>query len=116
MGLVYLYFFFFLLFLALFIIIISIFIRDNKYIDEEKLRGFECGFDIYISNNNGVSVRFFLILFLVFDTELLLLLPYRCVSYFCCGRFNYLIINISLVILVYLGLIYEWLEGNLDWL
>nr|YP_002427684.1 NADH dehydrogenase subunit 3 [Eremias brenchleyi]ABO64380.1 NADH dehydrogenase subunit 3 [Eremias brenchleyi] len=84
--------------------------------DTEKLSPYECGFDPLGSARLPFSVRFFLIaiLFLLFDLEIALLLPTPWA------------INLphpsttitwtsTIVALLVIGLIYEWMQGGLDW-
>ena len=61
------------------------------------------------------SLRFFLIaiLFLVFDLEISYLFPWSCSSNIIELK-GQLIIIIFLIILA-LGLIYEWVKGGLEW-
>lgn len=76
----------------------------------EKVSAYECGFDGSSSRRIIFSYRFFLIsiLFLVFDVEVVLLIPY---TYFCWGFFEMLFILILIV-----GLFYELMYGSLEWL
>nr|QZL13655.1 NADH dehydrogenase subunit 3 [Takydromus septentrionalis] len=84
--------------------------------DMEKLSPYECGFDPLGSARLPFSIRFFLvaILFLLFDLEIALLLPTPWA------------INLSqpleaslwasvIIVLLSIGLIYEWKQGGLDW-
>nr|QFR52813.1 NADH dehydrogenase subunit 3 [Podarcis siculus]QFR52826.1 NADH dehydrogenase subunit 3 [Podarcis siculus] len=84
--------------------------------DMEKLSPYECGFDPLGSARLPFSIRFFLvaILFLLFDLEIALLLPTPWA------------INLSqpsttmmwtsmIIMLLTVGLIYEWTQGGLDW-
>ncbi|CAI5799484.1 Hypothetical predicted protein, partial (mitochondrion) [Podarcis lilfordi] len=84
--------------------------------DMEKLSPYECGFDPLGTARLPFSIRFFLvaILFLLFDLEIALLLPTPWA------------INLSqptttmmwtstIITLLTAGLIYEWVQGGLDW-
>nr|BAK23180.1 NADH dehydrogenase subunit 3 [Paedocypris sp. Banka Is.] len=84
--------------------------------DAEKLSPYECGFDPLGSARLPFSLRFFLvaILFLLFDLEIALLLPlpwgdqlYNPVSTLFWAS--------SVLILLILGLVYEWTQGGLEW-
>nr|YP_009059085.1 NADH dehydrogenase subunit 3 [Heteromycteris japonicus]AFC77838.1 NADH dehydrogenase subunit 3 [Heteromycteris japonicus] len=82
----------------------------------EKLSPYECGFDPLGSARLPFSLRFFLvaILFLLFDLEIALLLPLPwadqlpnpllAFSWAC-----------TILILLTLGLAYEWQQGGLEW-
>nr|YP_009231359.1 NADH dehydrogenase subunit 3 [Pictichromis paccagnellae]ALV90037.1 NADH dehydrogenase subunit 3 [Pictichromis paccagnellae] len=84
--------------------------------DQEKLSPYECGFDPLGTARLPFSMRFFLvaILFLLFDLEIALLLPlpwgdqlpYPLKTFTCASL---------ILILLTLGLIYEWLQGGLEW-
>nr|BDX99471.1 NADH dehydrogenase subunit 3 [Ficopomatus enigmaticus] len=88
-----------------------------KEVDLEKSSPYECGFSCFQSSRSPFSIYFFLlaILFVVFDIELVILLPY-CFLSFCCLFSFYSSVQLVLFLLVlYLGLIYEWREGCLEW-
>nr|WJQ22161.1 NADH dehydrogenase subunit 3 [Gadopsis marmoratus] len=84
--------------------------------DHEKLSPYECGFDPLGNARLPFSLRFFLIaiLFLLFDLEIALLLPlpwgdqldYPLTTFFWASM---------ILILLTLGLIYEWVQGGLEW-
>nr|YP_009692300.1 NADH dehydrogenase subunit 3 [Luciogobius grandis]QEH58507.1 NADH dehydrogenase subunit 3 [Luciogobius grandis] len=84
--------------------------------DQEKVSPYECGFDPLGSARLPFSMRFFLvaILFLLFDLEIALLLPlpwgdqlpYPLTSFFWATL---------LLLLLTLGLVYEWIQGGLEW-
>lgn len=82
----------------------------------EKLSPFECGFDPIGKARTPFSIRFFLlaVIFLVFDIEIILLIPLP-ISII---NFNPLIIlsGISIFLIILLrGTIHEYREGSLDW-
>nr|YP_008758114.1 NADH dehydrogenase subunit 3 [Misgurnus mohoity]AGW80428.1 NADH dehydrogenase subunit 3 [Misgurnus mohoity] len=84
--------------------------------DAEKLSPYECGFDPLGSARLPFSIRFFLvaILFLLFDLEIALLLPLPWGD----QLFNpagTLLWASAVLILLTLGLIYEWVQGGLEW-
>nr|UFP05601.1 NADH dehydrogenase subunit 3 [Narke japonica] len=82
----------------------------------EKLSPFECGFDPLGNARLPFSIRFFLIaiLFLLFDLEIALLLPIPWAD-----QLNDPLLTImwtaTILILLTLGLIYEWMQGGLEW-
>nr|ACR50330.1 NADH dehydrogenase subunit 3 [Stegastes nigricans] len=84
--------------------------------DHEKLSPYECGFDPLGTARLPFSMRFFLvaILFLLFDLEIALLLPLPWGDQLSSPLLTLLWTFILLFILT-LGLIYEWLQGGLDW-
>nr|YP_010238630.1 NADH dehydrogenase subunit 3 [Numenius madagascariensis]ASA68805.1 NADH dehydrogenase subunit 3 [Numenius madagascariensis]QVV96042.1 NADH dehydrogenase subunit 3 [Numenius madagascariensis]BCD55759.1 NADH dehydrogenase subunit 3 [Numenius madagascariensis] len=84
--------------------------------DSEKLSPYECGFDPLGSARLPFSIRFFLvaILFLLFDLEIALLLPLPWAT-----QLPYPTLTLTwasaILILLTLGLIYEWTQGGLEW-
>nr|WNH38549.1 NADH dehydrogenase subunit 3 [Sardinella marquesensis] len=84
--------------------------------DSEKLSPYECGFDPLGSARLPFSMRFFLvaILFLLFDLEIALLLPLPWGN-----QLPTPLLTASwaaaILILLTLGLIYEWAQGGLEW-
>nr|ASL05752.1 NADH dehydrogenase subunit 3 [Cottus czerskii]ASL05765.1 NADH dehydrogenase subunit 3 [Cottus czerskii] len=84
--------------------------------DHEKLSPYECGFDPVGSARLPFSLRFFLvaILFLLFDLEIALLLPLPWGDQLTAPLVTFLWATAVLMLLT-LGLIYEWLQGGLEW-
>nr|NP_740134.1 NADH dehydrogenase subunit 3 [Petroscirtes breviceps]BAC23755.1 NADH dehydrogenase subunit 3 [Petroscirtes breviceps] len=84
--------------------------------DSEKLSPYECGFDPLGSARLPFSMRFFLvaILFLLFDLEIALLLPLPWSNQLISPLTTFLWASLLLALLT-LGLIYEWLQGGLEW-
>nr|YP_009990825.1 NADH dehydrogenase subunit 3 [Crypturellus soui]QNN84178.1 NADH dehydrogenase subunit 3 [Crypturellus soui] len=84
--------------------------------DTEKLSPYECGFDPLGSARLPFSIRFFLvaILFLLFDLEIALLLPLPWAVQLPHPLLTMLWTSVILLLLT-LGLIYEWSQGGLEW-
>ncbi|NP_612132.1 NADH dehydrogenase subunit 3 (mitochondrion) [Ictalurus punctatus] len=84
--------------------------------DAEKLSPYECGFDPLGSARLPFSLRFFLvaILFLLFDLEIALLLPLPWGNQLLTPAYT-LLWAATILILLTLGLIYEWVQGGLEW-
>nr|AMD83863.1 NADH dehydrogenase subunit 3 [Schizolecis guntheri] len=82
----------------------------------EKLSPYECGFDPLGSARLPFSLRFFLIaiLFLLFDLEIALLLPLPWSNQLP-SPVNTLLLAAAILALLTLGLIYEWVQGGLEW-
>ena len=83
--------------------------------DPEKVSVYECGFDPFGDSRQKFEVRFFLvgILFIIFDLEISFLFPWSVVI----GDIDimgYWTMMIFLLVLT-VGLIYEWLKGGLEW-
>nr|WDE84372.1 NADH dehydrogenase subunit 3 [Certhia americana]WOE99488.1 NADH dehydrogenase subunit 3 [Certhia americana]WOE99489.1 NADH dehydrogenase subunit 3 [Certhia americana]WOE99490.1 NADH dehydrogenase subunit 3 [Certhia americana]WOE99491.1 NADH dehydrogenase subunit 3 [Certhia americana] len=84
--------------------------------DSEKLSPYECGFDPLGSARLPFSVRFFLvaILFLLFDLEIALLLPLPWATQLESPTTTLTWASV-LILLLTLGLMYEWTQGGLEW-
>nr|YP_009236034.1 NADH dehydrogenase subunit 3 [Pungitius hellenicus]AME17750.1 NADH dehydrogenase subunit 3 [Pungitius hellenicus] len=84
--------------------------------DHEKLSPYECGFDPLGSARLPFSLRFFLvaILFLLFDLEIALLLPLPWGDQLATPLLTFLWATAVLSLLT-LGLVYEWIQGGLEW-
>nr|YP_003345132.1 NADH dehydrogenase subunit 3 [Derichthys serpentinus]BAI53283.1 NADH dehydrogenase subunit 3 [Derichthys serpentinus] len=84
--------------------------------NSEKLSPYECGFDPLGSARLPFSMRFFLvaILFLLFDLEIALLLPIPWGGQLP-NPTQTLIWTASILVLLTLGLAYEWIKGGLEW-
>nr|YP_009107661.1 NADH dehydrogenase subunit 3 [Carpodacus erythrinus]AER41327.1 NADH dehydrogenase subunit III [Carpodacus erythrinus]AIU44873.1 NADH dehydrogenase subunit 3 [Carpodacus erythrinus]QHN51381.1 NADH dehydrogenase subunit 3 [Carpodacus erythrinus] len=84
--------------------------------DSEKLSPYECGFDPLGSARLPFSIRFFLvaILFLLFDLEIALLLPLPWAIQLESPTTTFIWTSF-LILLLTLGLIYEWIQGGLEW-
>nr|ALO20631.1 NADH dehydrogenase subunit 3 [Melicertum octocostatum] len=97
------------------IICLASFILSEKTPDKEKVSVYECGFDPFHSPGEPFSIRFFLvaILFLVFDLEISYLFPWSCTSNLISLK-GHIVVIIFLIILT-IGLVYEWLKGGLEW-
>nr|YP_009355527.1 NADH dehydrogenase subunit 3 [Plesiops nakaharae]BAX03832.1 NADH dehydrogenase subunit 3 [Plesiops nakaharae]BBU25885.1 NADH dehydrogenase subunit 3 [Plesiops nakaharae] len=84
--------------------------------DYEKLSPYECGFDPLGTARLPFSLRFFLvaILFLLFDLEIALLLPLPWGDQLPTPTMTFSWAS-SILVLLTLGLIYEWIQGGLEW-
>nr|YP_009305753.1 NADH dehydrogenase subunit 3 [Callaeas cinereus]ANT45556.1 NADH dehydrogenase subunit 3 [Callaeas cinereus] len=84
--------------------------------DSEKLSPYECGFDPLGSARLPFSIRFFLvaILFLLFDLEIALLLPLPWATQLQ-SPITTLAWASMLIVLLTVGLVYEWIQGGLEW-
>nr|AAS67256.1 NADH dehydrogenase subunit 3 [Myrmotherula haematonota]ABV23465.1 NADH dehydrogenase subunit 3 [Epinecrophylla haematonota]AIL23332.1 NADH dehydrogenase subunit 3 [Epinecrophylla spodionota] len=84
--------------------------------NSEKLSPYECGFDPLGSARLPFSIRFFLvaILFLLFDLEIALLLPLPWATQLQ-SPLTTLTWSYIIILLLTLGLVYEWIQGGLEW-
>ena len=76
---------------------------------------FECGVIIDKLSRKSFSLRFFLfiILFLIFEIEIILFVPVRIIQDFRLVNILYLLLLI--IFLLGGGLLYEWIQGILVW-
>nr|BAQ00102.1 NADH dehydrogenase subunit 3 [Leiolepis reevesii rubritaeniata] len=83
--------------------------------DLEKTSPYECGFDPLENARLPFSLQFFLIavFFLLFDLEIALLLPLPWAMNL--NPLTTITWMTTLIILLTIGLTYEWLQGGLDW-
>jgi len=108
--------FFFCLFICFLLTLATILLfglnYNNNYL---KLIIFECGFIPSINSRNSFSLRFFLIviLFLIFDMEIILFVPVRLIKIHISVRYMYRLVLFMVLILV-IGLFYEWSQGALN--
>nr|YP_008964935.1 NADH dehydrogenase subunit 3 [Potamotrygon motoro]AHB23379.1 NADH dehydrogenase subunit 3 [Potamotrygon motoro] len=84
--------------------------------DSEKMSPYECGFDPLGTARLPFSLRFFLvaILFLLFDLEIALLLPLPWGNQLNSPTTTSAWTS-AILILLTLGLAYEWFQGGLEW-
>nr|APC60679.1 NADH dehydrogenase subunit 3 [Trinomys albispinus] len=82
----------------------------------EKASPYECGFDPTEITRLPFSMKFFLIAitFLLFDLEIALLLPLPW-AFQTMNLNNTVWISMALILILSLGLIYEWLQKGLEW-
>nr|YP_006576411.1 NADH dehydrogenase subunit 3 [Semele scabra]AEV94305.1 NADH dehydrogenase subunit 3 [Semele scabra] len=83
----------------------------------EKLSTYECGFEPMSSSRQAFCLRFFIlaIIFLVFDVEIALLIPYL-LSVGVGMGWSVRVLVYSFVLILVVGLIHEFNEGSLDWM
>nr|YP_009369661.1 NADH dehydrogenase subunit 3 [Mespilia globulus]AID60580.1 NADH dehydrogenase subunit 3 [Mespilia globulus] len=91
-------------------------ILPSRFADNEKNSPYECGFDPLNSARLPFSFRFFLvaILFLLFDLEIALLFPLPAANSISHPSLLIPISSIFMFILT-IGLIFEWINGGLEW-
>lgn len=101
------------------ILVIILFFRVIKLSTlwtKEKFSPFECGFDPFSLTRIPFSLKFFFIaiVFLIFDIEIVIILPYPILLI----NKNFLVIFSFILInfLIIFGLIFEWKRGIIDWI
>lgn len=93
----------------------------DKYIDTiEKVSGFECGFVPYSESRSKFFIKFFIVavLFLLFDLEVVILfpiMPFLYKTYFLYKNTSVLIFFFSFILILFLGIFYEFKKNVLDW-
>lgn len=115
-------YFFFLIYISIcFFIAIALYLLSvfmiPKWIDDEKISAYECGFSPSGDARNKIEIKFYLtaILFLVFDVEVVFLFPWVLIfSKLSSDLFSFWIMIFFFFILL-IGYIYEWLTGAMDW-
>ena len=97
------------------VIVLASYILAVKKGDSEKISVYECGFDPFGDSRQKFEVRFFLvgIIFIIFDLEISFLFPWSIILSNI-SIFGYWTMIIFLVILT-IGLIYEYLKDGLEW-
>lgn len=104
----------FSIFLSFLLVTLSYFLVTQSP-ETEKLSTYECGFEPYEDARNKFNVRFYIIaiLFILFDIEIIFLLPW-CVSI---AQLNLLGFWSMIEFLVELGIgfIYVWCVGAIEW-
>jgi NADH-ubiquinone oxidoreductase chain 3 len=108
------------LFTILLLLALTFFLSEGGNIQlstREESSSFECGFEHNSLSRLPFSLRYFLltVVFLVFDMEVIFL-AFIPVSFF----FNASLIFSTFIIVLFLllllvGLFYEWVDGSLDW-
>lgn len=104
----------FSLLLSIILIVFSFFLgKKNPY--KNKITSYECGFSPIYQPVNPFSIRFFVIgvIFLIFDLELLYLIPWSCSSISLPLASQWIVF--CFFSFIGIGLIYEWKKGGLEW-
>uniref|UniRef100_G8J8F7 NADH-ubiquinone oxidoreductase chain 3 n=1 Tax=Arachnocampa flava TaxID=270899 RepID=G8J8F7_9DIPT len=105
-----------ILMISIIVMFIASFLSKKTITDREKSSPFECGFDPNSSSRLPFSLKFFLItiIFLIFDVEIVLLLPTINIMNFS-NLFMWSFTNIFFIIILLIGLYHEWNQGALNW-
>jgi NADH-quinone oxidoreductase subunit A len=101
--------------LCLLIYIASFFFSQDGDQNVDKTTPYECGFEAFGDARDSFDIKYYLlgILFLIFDLELIYLLPWA----LCITKLNTLGLfsMIFFIIILTAGFIFEWKKGSLDW-
>nr|YP_010178025.1 NADH dehydrogenase subunit 3 [Conaspidia wangi]QSZ78256.1 NADH dehydrogenase subunit 3 [Conaspidia wangi] len=103
--------------LSLLIMMLSSILSKKTTSDREKNSPFECGFDPKSKSRIPFSIRFFLIavIFLIFDVEIALMLPMILILSISNIKI-WFILSLYFILILLMGLYYEWKFGALNWL
>lgn len=98
------------------VITLATLLSKKTIIDREKNSPYECGFDPKGSARLPFSLRFFLIavIFLIFDVEITLLLPVASTLNIT-NIFSWFFTSLMFLVILLLGLYYEWSQRALEW-
>jgi NADH-ubiquinone oxidoreductase chain 3 len=102
--------------LVLFLKILSLLISESSLILREELSSYECGFEHHNLSRVPFSLRYFFLtlIFLLFDLEIILIVFIPSSLYSVRVVYSVSILSLFLVLLL-LGLFYEWKDGRLEW-
>ena len=104
------------LLLGLILLIVSVYLGSIQYLGPvfDKVLAFECGFIAFKDSRAKFNISYYLlgILFLVFDLEIVHLLPWVVIVWQS-RMINYIWVFLFLVLLT-IGFIYEWVIGALS--
>lgn len=95
----------------------SFLLAEKVVLSREELSPYECGFEHHNVSRIPFSLRYFFLtlIFLLFDLEVILLLFLPSLIFSVSPLILVFLLFLFLSIL-YLGLIYEWNDGSLEWL
>nr|YP_010708602.1 NADH dehydrogenase subunit 3 [Silvatares holzenthali]WCR50262.1 NADH dehydrogenase subunit 3 [Silvatares holzenthali] len=105
-----------LLMITLILSTLALLLNKKSFLNFSKISAFECGFDPKSSPRMPFSLHFFLIAitFLIFDIEIILIIPMITI-FNLCHLINWITINIIFIIILITGLYYEWSQNMLNW-
>ncbi len=86
-----------------------------KRYSKEKHDTYECGIDYRGDSRSRFSIKFYLVavLFVVFDLEVVFMYPWA-VNFRHLGWYGLITMGVFLILLT-IGLLYEWKKGALEW-
>nr|WQF69072.1 NADH dehydrogenase subunit 3 [Amblyomma nodosum] len=103
-------------FIVTMILIVFMMLYFKNFSSKEKLSPFECGFDPFSHSRVPFSLKFFFIgiIFLIFDVEIIILIPFPFLLY--SKNFSFIISFILINLIIMFGLMFEWKMGMIDWM
>lgn len=101
--------------LIIFILLVITYIFSPKNPSSEKLAAYECGFEPFSDARKNFDIHFYVvaILFIIFDVEIVFLLPWI-LAMGSIGIFGFYVVILFLFLFL-VGFIYEWQSGIIDW-
>nr|UZT67543.1 NADH dehydrogenase subunit 3 [Ibalia sp. ZJUH 20220011] len=104
------------LFISSLLMFINFNLSKKKIKMREKLTSFECGFDNMSNLRLPFSIQFYLIsiIFLIFDIEITLIFPMIKNLHLIFFKKKFIFLWIMIILMI--GIYYEWKEGSLKWL
>nr|YP_010535421.1 NADH dehydrogenase subunit 3 [Amblyomma tholloni]QLD97056.1 NADH dehydrogenase subunit 3 [Amblyomma tholloni]QLD97069.1 NADH dehydrogenase subunit 3 [Amblyomma tholloni]UYB78008.1 NADH dehydrogenase subunit 3 [Amblyomma tholloni] len=109
--------YFILISLIVFVIfVIFVILSPKSFMSKEKLSPFECGFDPFSISRVPFSLKFFFIaiIFLIFDVEIVIILPFPLLLFN--KNFSLIFSFIIINLIIMFGLFFEWKSGMIDWM
>nr|YP_010999475.1 NADH dehydrogenase subunit 3 [Hetaerina titia]WPM98317.1 NADH dehydrogenase subunit 3 [Hetaerina titia] len=102
--------------LSTMVMMIASLLAVKSIVDREKSTPFECGFDPFYLARIPFSLKFFLIavIFLIFDVEIAIILP-TMMAFKWSNPSSWMITFTVFIVILLVGLFYEWNQGALDW-
>nr|YP_010563144.1 NADH dehydrogenase subunit 3 [Stephanitis chinensis]UYX61150.1 NADH dehydrogenase subunit 3 [Stephanitis chinensis] len=105
------------LMISMLLMLLNQIINKKMNMERNKMTPFECGFDPKSSSRIPFSTQFFLIgiLFLIFDVEMVLILP-LIVTFKTSNLTMWISSSTIMIIVLIIGLYYEWKNGVIQWM
>nr|ARH55055.1 NADH dehydrogenase subunit 3 [Leiodes picea] len=105
-----------LLTISTLMMVLATIISTKSFMDREKSSPFECGFDPKSSARLPFSIQFFLIaiIFLIFDVEIVLLMPLM-LTLTITNLASFMLISFTFLMILIMGTLHEWNQGALNW-
>ena len=103
--------------LCLLLSVVAFSISERVIMNREELSSYECGFEHHSGARVPFSLRFFFLtlVFLLFDLEVVLIV-FSPLMVFSTYSFFVILSLFVFVFVLFLGLVFEWVDGSLDWL
>nr|QKK69265.1 NADH dehydrogenase subunit 3 [Anterhynchium aff. flavomarginatum HB]QKK69278.1 NADH dehydrogenase subunit 3 [Anterhynchium aff. flavomarginatum SC] len=100
------------------LILINFLLSKKSTMDREKPSPFECGFNPITSARLPFTIQFFIIMiiFLIFDIEIIILIPLIPTLQLNLNLSTWFLTFLIILIILFLGLIWEWNEQSTTWI